>query len=151
MGFLLRVAVVVVIFGLILGAVFRRAAPERWAQAVLLSLLPWLLHLLYALFHAATVYQSVLPAIVFVLLDLVLVVIILRVAPRFYRQQSRLLAAVPALVLALHSLLLWLWTQVAPVSFSLFPNVIYFMATLFAIAALYLYGSPIARTLVRRP
>ena len=89
MSLLLRFAFFFVLTGFIGGFLLRRTWPGRLPEAILLAALPWLVHLGYALFWAATTYDAVLSGILVGLLDVGLAVATLRTGPRLYRRDSR--------------------------------------------------------------
>lgn len=153
MSLLLRFGLLFALAGFVLGLVLRRAWPGRLPEVILLSALPWLVHLSYVLFHSFTTYDAVLSGVLVGLLDVGLVALTLRAGPRLYRRDSRRAALVPLLVLAVHFLLLGLWALLGDVSFRTLPNLYFVAATLFVSAGVFSYALPtqgLIRGLVRR-
>ncbi len=150
MSLLLRFGFFFIVAGLIIGLLVRRSYPERTPEAVLISGLPWAVHLVYALVWALSTYQAVLSTIIFGLLDVALAVLIFRFGPRLYRRDTRRAAFVPLLLLAGHILILSVWILLTEVSFGTLPNLYFVAATLFVSAGLLTYGIPLPKGIVRR-
>lgn len=149
MALLLRFGLVLVILGLVAGWFLRRTRPGRIPEAVLVSSLPWLLHLVYSLVLAFRVFNPLVAGIVGVL-DLVLAALVLRFGPRLYRRDTRRAALVPLLLLGVQFVLFGGWALLGDAPFRALPNVYLIGATLFFTAALVTYGIPVSRSLVRR-
>ena len=150
MTLLLRFGFFFILAGFVLGLLLRRAYPERTPEAVVISAVPWAVHLIYALSWAVSVYQAVVSTIIFGILDIVLAALIFRLGPRLYRFDKRRAALVPLLLLAGHSLVLGLWVLFTGVSFGTLPNLYFVAATLFVSAGLLTYGLPLPKGIVRR-
>lgn len=150
MSLLLRFGFFFVLAGFVGGLLLRRAWPGRLPEVIVLSALPWLVHLGYVLFLAFSTYDAVLSGVLVGLLDVGLVVVTLRAGPRLYRRNAHRAALVPLLVLAVHLLLLGLWALVSDVSFRTLPNLYYLAATLLVSAGMFSYTLPTPRSLVRR-
>ena len=150
MTLLLRLGFLFILAGLILGLLLRRVYSEKTPEAVVISALPWAVHLIYALSWAVSVYQAVVGAVIFGVLDVALAALIFRSGPRFYRHDRRRAALVPLFLLAGHSLILGIWVLFTKVSFGTLPNLYFVAATLFVSAGLLTYGLPLPRDIVRR-
>ncbi len=150
MTLLLRFTFFFVLAGFVGGLLLRRTWPGRLPEVIVLSALPWLVHLGYVLFLAFSTYDALLIGVLVGLLDVGLVVVTLRAGPRLYRRDARRAALVPLLVLAVHLLLLGLWALVGDVSFRTLPNLYYVAATLLVSAGMFSYTLPTPRSLVRR-
>lgn len=149
MTLLLRFGLVLVVLGLVAGWFLRRARPGHVPEAVLVSALPWLLHLGYSLLLGFRGFNPVVTGVVGVL-AVALAGAVLRFGPRFYRRDTRRAALVPLLLLALQFILFGGWSLVADAPFRTLPNVYFIGATLFFASALVVYGIPVSRSLVRR-
>ena len=150
MRLLLRFGFFFFLAGLAFGLLMRRSYPERTPEAVLISGLPWAVHLIYALVWALSTYQAVLSTIIFGILDVALAVLIFRFGPRLYRRDTRRAAFVPLLLLAGHSLILGVWVLFTDVSFGTLPNLYFIAAIMFVSAGLVTYGIPLPKGIVRR-
>ncbi len=150
MALLLRFGLVLLVSGLVAGSLVRRARPGRVPEAVLVSALPWLVHLGYSLFLAFSTYDAVIVTLIVSTLDIALVVLILRFGPRFYRRDPRRAALVPLLLWAVQFILFGGWALFGEAPFRTLPNVYLTGATLFFAGALVTYGIPVSRSLVRR-
>ena len=150
MTLLLRFGFFFVLAGLVLGLLLRRTYPERTPEAVVVSALPWAVHLIYALSWAVSVYQAVLSTIIFGVLDVAVAALIFRLGPRFYRHDRRRAALVPLLLATGHIVVLGLWVLFTGVSFGTLPNLYFAAATLFVAAGLLTYGVPLPKGIVRR-
>ena len=150
MTLLLRFGFFFVLAGLVLGLLLRRVYPERTPEAVVISALPWAVHLIYALSWAVSVYQTVVSTIIFGVLDVAVAALIFRLGPRFYRRDRRRAALVPLFLLAGHSVILGLWVLFTKVSFGTLPNLYFVAATLFVSAGLLTYGLPLPKGIARR-
>lgn len=150
MALLLRFGLVLLVLGLVVGLLVRRARPGHLPEVVLASALPWLLHLGYSLFLAFSAHDAVIVTLIISTLDIALAVLILRVTPRFYRRDTRRAALAPLLLLAGHFALFGGWALFGDAPFRTLPNVYFIGATLFFAGALVTYGIPVSRSLVRR-
>ena len=150
MTLLLRFGFFFSLAGFVLGLLLRRTYPERTPEAVVVSALPWAVHLIYALSWAVSVYQAVVSTIIFGILELVLASVIFRFGPRLYRRDARRAALLPLLLLAGHTVLLSLWVLFTDVSFGTLPNLYFVAATLLVSAGLLTYGLPLPKGIARR-
>lgn len=150
MSLLLRFGFFFVLVGFVAGLLLRRSWPGRLPEAILLSALPWLVHLGYVLIWASLTYDAVLAAVLVGFLDVGVAALVLRAGPRLYRQDARRAALVPLLLLAGHFLLLGAWALLGEVSFRTLPNLYLLAATLLVAAGLLSYALPTPRSLVRR-
>lgn len=150
MSLLLRFGFFFVLAGFVGGLLLRRSWPGRLPEVILISALPWLIHLIYVLFWAVVSYGAVLSSILVGLLDVGLAVVVLRAGPRLYRLDARRTALLPLLLLAGHFLLLGMWVLLGEVSFRTLPNLYLVAATLLVAAGLLSYALPTPRSLVRR-
>ncbi len=150
MSLLLRFSIFILIAGLLLGLLLRRARPGRLPEAVLVSAAPWLLHFGYALIWAIVSYSAVLGGVIVGLLELAAAAVIVRFGPRLYRRDNRRAALIPLLLLASHGLLLWLWTLFSDVSFRVWPVLYLIAGTLLLTAVLFSYAWPRPRPVIRR-
>ena len=150
MRLLLRFGFFFIIAGLIVGLLLRRSYPERTPEAVVVSALPWAVHLIYSLIWAVSVYQAVLGSVIFGLLDIALAAAVFRFGPRLYRRDTRRAALVPLLLFLSHTVLLSVWALFTEVSFGTLPNLYLGAATLFTSAGLLTYGIPLSKGIIRR-
>jgi len=150
MTLLLRFGFFFVLAGFVAGLLLRRAWPGRLPEVILISALPWLVHLGYALLWASLTYDAALAAVLVGLLDVGVAALVLRAGPRLYRRDARRAALVPLLLLAGHFLLLGTWALLGEVSFRTLPNLYLVAATLLVSAGLFSYALPTPRSLVRR-
>ncbi len=150
MTLLLRLGFLFILAGFILGLLLRRVYPEKTPEAVVISALPWAVHLIYALSWAVSVYQAVVGAVIFGVLDVALAALSFRLGPRFYRHDRRRAGLIPLFLLAGHSLILGIWVLFTEVSFGTLPNLYFVAATLFVSAGLLTYGLPLPKGIVRR-
>lgn len=150
MSLLLRFGFFFVLAGFVGGLLLRRAWPGRLPEVILISALPWLVHLAYVLIWASLTYDAVLGAVLTGLLDVGVAALVLRAGPRFYRPDARRAALVPFLLLVGHFVLLAVWSLLGDVSFRTLPNLYLVAATLLVSAGLFSYALPTPRSLVRR-
>lgn len=154
MRLLWRFGVFIVLFGFLGGWLLRRTAgPDRLPELLLLSFLPWLLHLGYALVYAAQRLGGVTLGLALTgLASVAVAAILLRFSSRVYRSNLKLAAAVPLTLTFVHLALLGLYQSLARVQgpiFGTLGNLYLVAAALFVGAALLGYtwsaGSALAR------
>ena len=147
MRLLFRFGVLALLFGFITGLITRRAlGTQRIPEVLLVTLLPWLAHLIYVLRRVILVDGFNLGVILVALLSLAVAVALLLIAPRFYRLQPVRVAAVPVVLALLHGLILLAWSSA--LSFSLSTTlaaVAFICGTLFFSAGLWAYALPSPR------
>jgi len=141
-----RIGIFVVAVGFLVGFILRRTwGSERLPELLLLSFLPWLVHLIYALSYAASSLGALTLGTVLVgLVSVGIAVVLLRVGPRFYRRDARVAAALPLALALLHGILLGFWValelQAQGVRFNTIPNLYFASGTLFVSAGLLGYA-----------
>ena len=144
MRLLFRFGIFALLFGFVAGLIARRALGlQRIPEVLLASLLPWVLHLIYVLRRVILVDGFSVGVVLVALLSIGVAALLLRLAPRFYRPQHVRVAAVPAMLAALHGVILLVWSSTLPFSPSTtLASVAFVWGTLFFVTALWTYALP---------